>query len=410
MKKNIFIFLIFFGFSYSLSSQENEKCYEVFREYGLSRFKSSAYKKAIYNFEAAKECPDRPADAGVISFILRAKKCLEAQGQANLLYRKGNYKEAKIYFEKIVSINPDDAIAKHKLDKCKTILNELPSVSSKPISKSRPVETKKTIKKAHAIPTSLGLTLVQVQGGAFTMGSDEYSDESPAGKVELDDFFISKHEITNQQYANFLNSYGSTRAKKGKYTGMALIHLKGAYENLKCRIFYNKKENIFSVEKGFEDHPVTYVSWYGAYYYATFYNYRLPTEAEWEFAARGGLQTKNYKFSGSNDADDIAWYKSNNRSSNPKTYKVGTKEPNELGVFDMSGNVWEWCSDWYDFDYSKRKAKNPDGAEVGTHRVLRGGSWGFNSNYLRTTNRLKNIPETESAIIGFRIVAEVKNK
>ena len=412
MKKTIPIFILFFVISiHFLSAQEDEKCYEIFREYGLTRFKNSQYKKAIYNFQAANQCPDKPQSEHVNSLIERAKKCFEFKAKAKDLYKQRKYKEAKVYYDKIASLNPDDAICKDRLNKCKAYLNpdtetnnyQTNNANTKNSNKNKPKRTK----KIRAIPTSLGITFIHVQGGTFSMGSKDYVDEKPIHEVRLNDFYISKQEITNQQYANFLNSYGTTRSKDGKYSNEALIHLKGQYEDLKCRIFYDDKEKTFKVEKGFEDHPANYVSWYGAYYFAHFYGYRLATEAEWEYAAKGGAQSKAYKFSGSNDAEEVAWYKASNKKES-MTHEVATKKPNELGIYDMSGNVWEWCSDWYDYTYKESTSDNPKGAEVGTHKVLRGGSWGFNSNYLRTSNRLKNIPETESAIIGFRVVNDVK--
>jgi formylglycine-generating enzyme required for sulfatase activity len=128
--------------------------------------------------------------------------------------------------------------------------------------------------------------------------------------------------------------------------------------------------------------------------------YRLPTEAEWEYAARGGDGSPgNYTFSGSNNVDEVAWYDGN---SGDKTHAVGTKEANGLGLYDMSGNVWEWCWDWYgDFPYS---SQDPVGAPSGSKRVRRGGSWGHSAFYLRSTNRFYNKPSYRSSGIGFRLV------
>ena len=138
-------------------------------------------------------------------------------------------------------------------------------------------------------------------------------------------------------------------------------------------------------------------------------NYRLPTEAEWEYAARGGVKTQNsasQKYSGSNNINEIAWYDNN---SNSKTHSVGSKKPNELGIYDMSGNVWEWCNDWYDSSYYKNSPKNnPQGASSGSSRVNRGGSWNINAEYCRVANRYYNSPGSSSHYLGFRLLLSSK--
>ncbi|NUM72516.1 MAG: formylglycine-generating enzyme family protein, partial [Ignavibacteriaceae bacterium] len=128
--------------------------------------------------------------------------------------------------------------------------------------------------------------------------------------------------------------------------------------------------------------------------------YRLPTEAEWEYAARGGSQSKGYTYSGSSNAGDIAWYDNNSGS---KTHPVGQKQPNELGIYDMSGNVWEWCWDWYG-DYSSESQTNPKGPSSGGGRVYRGGSWYFYAGRLRPAYRNYNYPDYRNNSLGFRLL------
>jgi formylglycine-generating enzyme required for sulfatase activity len=128
--------------------------------------------------------------------------------------------------------------------------------------------------------------------------------------------------------------------------------------------------------------------------------YRLPTEAEWEFSARGGKSSKGYTYSGSNDLNSVAW---NTDNSGSKTHTVGGKQANELGIYDMSGNVWEWCSDWYG-TYNSYSETNPTGASLGQYRVLRGGSWNNNANNCRTANRNRNNPDNRNNNNGFRLV------
>ena len=128
---------------------------------------------------------------------------------------------------------------------------------------------------------------------------------------------------------------------------------------------------------GDDNLPVEQVSWKDVQEFIQKLNaltgktYRLPTEAEWEYAARGGNQSQGYKYAGSNTVGDVAWHYGN---SDHKTHPVGQKQPNELGLYDMSGNVWEWCQDWYG-DYSSSAQTNPTGPSSGSYRVLRGGSW-----------------------------------
>ncbi len=199
--------------------------------------------------------------------------------------------------------------------------------------------------------------MVFVKGGTFTMGCLEKrdgqceDDETPAHEVRLDDFYIGKYEVTNEEYAAFLNAKGNQ--EEG---GTTWIYLK--------RSSIEQIEGQFQPKQGQEKHPVMEVSWYGAQAYAQWLSestgnpYRLPTEAEWEYAARGGSRSQNYRFAGSNDLDEVAWYSDNAGS---RTHPIGGKRNNELGIYDMSGNVWEWCEDWYDENYYQRFVKEGGG-------------------------------------------------
>lgn len=134
-------------------------------------------------------------------------------------------------------------------------------------------------------------------------------------------------------------------------------------------------------------------------------NFRLPTEAEWEFACRGGNNSRGYKYSGSNDIDNVAWYDDN---SGGKTHPVGTKAPNELGIYDMSGNVWEWCSDWY-ADYTSYSQTNPTGPLSGSYRVIRGGGWGYFAVSCRSSRRNYYDPMYRNRYLGLRLALRVCN-
>ena len=133
--------------------------------------------------------------------------------------------------------------------------------------------------------------------------------------------------------------------------------------------------------------------------YLTGLNLRLPTEAEWEFAARGGNSTQHYRYSGSDNASAVAWYSSN---SDHQSHPVKKKSRNELYLYDMSGNVGEWCSDWYDI-YNSNDQTNPMGPATGTHRVVRGGSWLEAERYVRSTCRMRYLPNSTNYFVGFRL-------
>jgi formylglycine-generating enzyme required for sulfatase activity len=153
---------------------------------------------------------------------------------------------------------------------------------------------------------------------------------------------------------------------------------------------------------GCDDCPVEKVSWHDANAYAQKVGKRLPTEAEWEYAARGGNKSKGYTYSGGNNLDAVGWYNDNSRS---KTHPVAQKQPNELGLYDMSGNVWEWCSDWYDKGYYSRSPQNdPQGPNSGKYRVLRGGRWNFSDYLCRVAARLRYYPDRRDSYSGFRLV------
>ena len=235
--------------------------------------------------------------------------------------------------------------------------------------------------------------MVMVKGGKFTMGSNQGdADERPAHTVTVNSYFIDKTEVTNAQFCEFLNANGN---KTEDGANWLLLNIEG------CNQISQNPEGKFQPKPGFEQHPVACISFYGARAYAKWVNKRLPTEAEWEFAARGGTLSKNYAFSGSTDAGAVGWYAPNAASSSSK---VGTKKPNELGIFDMSGNVWEWCNDYFDANYyAKSPAQNPKGPPPTPIRVMRGGAWGNTTDFnLRNAARMERLPIEGNAYIGFR--------
>jgi hypothetical protein len=224
----------------------------------------------------------------------------------------------------------------------------------------------------------LGIEMVFVQGGTFSMGctneqgEDCDNDEKPVHQVTLSSFYIGKYEITQAQWETIMGNNPS--------------YIKGG------------------------DLPVENVSWEEAQEFikrlnaATGKKYRLPTEAEWEYAARGGNQSRGYKYSGNNYLSEVAWYYTNSGST---THPVGTKKANELGIYDMSGNVLEWCSDWFG-NYGSSAQTNPVGASYGSDRVFRGGSWYDITSICRVAYRNYFSPGNRSSIIGFRVTYSSK--
>lgn len=249
-------------------------------------------------------------------------------------------------------------------------------------------------------------SLVQILGGTFTMGctpeqgSDCEQDETLITQVKVADFYLGKVEVTVQAFKEFIESTNyQTDADKdgGSYLVLAGQWMKKNVVNWRC----DENGNLRLPSQ--YNYPVIHVSWNDAAQYCNWLSkktgkkFRLPSEAEWEFAARGGNLSSGYKYAGSNNLDEVAWYVSN---SEGRLHEVGTKQANELGLFDMSGSVWEFCQDWYDSNYNNVKS-NP--AAVGTHRVYRGGSWNYIPGGCRVSDRDYNTPVSRYSHTGFRI-------
>ncbi|MCW5203670.1 formylglycine-generating enzyme family protein [Desulfobulbus sp. US4] len=227
------------------------------------------------------------------------------------------------------------------------------------------------------IPDGSTIELIYVQGGTFTMGSDDseaLDREKPAHQVKLSDFYIGKYPVTQEQWQAVT------------------------------------KENPSRFQD--EQRPVEQISWNDTQKFLEKLNqltgkkFRLPTEAEWEFAARGGIYSQGYKYAGSDRLKQVGWYREN---SDDQTHEVGLLLANELGLHDMSGNVWEWCQDWFSDKYYAECHKhdtveNPQGPEKGTYRVLRGGGYFYSPVYCRSVYRDGNEPGNRRRYIGFRLV------
>lgn len=224
--------------------------------------------------------------------------------------------------------------------------------------------------------------MILVQGGTFNMGDSEMEgkeNEQPVHEVTVSTISIGKYPITRGQYRAYCNATGKSMPETPDGWPVA------------------------------DHHPIVNVSWHDAVGYTEWLsdkmdkNYRLPTEAEWEYAARGGNQSKGYKYAGSRSLDAVGWY--GLRSTLNVAQAVGGKRPNELGIYDMSGNVWEWCRDWYGGDYYANSPKdNPRGPASGSARVLRGGSWSDSAARCRVALRGGNVPSARGVNSGFRVV------
>ncbi len=233
------------------------------------------------------------------------------------------------------------------------------------------------------------LPMIFVQGGSFMMGSNEgESDEKPVHQVTVSDFYIGKYEVTQKEWVEVMGNNPSNW--KGDNLPVECVSWLDAVD------YCNKR----SIKEGLQ--PCYSGSGNSLSCNFNANGYRLPTEAEWEYAARGGSNSKGYKYSGSNNLSEVAWW---NGNSGSKTHPAGTKTANELGIYDMSGNVWEWCWDWYDSGYyAKSQSSDPQGVGSGRSRVLRGGSWCDNGSNCRVAFRNNYYSGNGSSYFGFRVL------
>lgn len=248
-----------------------------------------------------------------------------------------------------------------------------------------------TIDTSNYVETAFGMRIpmVFVGGGSFEMGatteqgSFAYADEHPLHTVEISSFYMARYELTQGQW----------RAVMGKTVAQQR----------------NSLDTSYTLHGEGDNYPIYYVRWEEAQEFCrllsekTGKKYRLPTEAEWEYAARGGRRNDGTKYSGSNRLSEVAWVY---RNSEGTTHPVGQKKPNGLGLYDMSGNVWEWCLDHYCADYyNESPGKDPQGPGYGLFRVKRGGSWRYLSNSGRVSRRYCDFTDTD--LVGLRIVCEL---
>lgn len=220
--------------------------------------------------------------------------------------------------------------------------------------------------------------MISVAGGSFNMGSNSgYLDEKPVHRVSLSAYKISKFPITVGQYKAFVAATGRSMPDAPSW-GWKDKHPM-------VKVIYND--------------AVAYCNWLGEKYGG---DWRLPTEAQWEYAARGGQKSQGYTYAGGSVLYGLGWYADN---AGGQTQAVGRRKPNELGIYDMSGNVWEWCMDWYDSDYyANSPSSNPRGPSSGPLRVLRGGCWYGSAFFCRVASRGDGDPSYRYSFGGFRVV------
>ncbi|MEM9722922.1 MAG: SUMF1/EgtB/PvdO family nonheme iron enzyme [Bacteroidota bacterium] len=241
------------------------------------------------------------------------------------------------------------------------------------------------IPKHTAFLQELGIEMVRVEGGHFKLGGNI--------PCTLSDFYLARTELTNAQYLAFVHAT-QTHFPEWMEEGNP----------------YNLETGSNRYYQGFtnSNQPVVGISWNDAVAYCkwlseqTGKSYRLPTEAEWEYAARGGKKSRGFKYAGADVLEEVGWYEENSAS---KTHPVGQKKANELGLYDMCGNIWEWCQDWYG-DYPTGTLKDPKGPESGQRRVLRGGSWLNYASDCRVSNRDITDPARRYSSIGFRLAGD----
>ncbi|MBN2805512.1 MAG: SUMF1/EgtB/PvdO family nonheme iron enzyme [Prolixibacteraceae bacterium] len=257
------------------------------------------------------------------------------------------------------------------------------------------------------------IDMIRVQGGDFKLGNNEFDDdERPATALTVSSFLLSQYEVTNKLFCYFLDD--QLCDSLGQIEGIPVIDL----DHPETRIQRNRFTGKFTVSGGYDEYPVVNVTWIGAQMFCKYAGGRLPSEAEWEYAARGGIYARRFylnaaktdydyvnRYAGGNYLGELGWFVDNSRG---QVWVGGRKHPNELGLYDMSGNVWEWCYDKYSKDAYKRinRSRNPMFLEGGNLRVNRGGSWSSDALYCRVSNRNFLDQYGKNQYLGFRLMRE----
>lgn len=342
--------------------------YVYFKSLADMYYALGEYEEALKNYQLAFDSPDKPAKNTIDEDIENTKRCYKFQNNALELLKKEEYEKAMQEIIKVQKTNRNSR-------------NDLVIASSiEPLS-----------------------AMVLLQGGSFMMGNPDFTaelsdNERPVHKVTLNNFKIACYEVTNLQYAVFLNRYGSTKVLSGKFKGEDM--LKEGTQG----VVINNETGKWEPQKGNEYHPVTEVTWFGANAFCEYYGLSLPSEAQWEFAARGGASaTSTTLYAGSNIFNEVAWC--NETAKGNGTSSVGMLKANQLGIYDMSGNVWEWCLDsWHETYKGAPEDEKAWIEESKSERVCRGGGWFLGATYSRVTSRSMTFAFFSSLSLGFRPV------
>lgn len=459
--------LLLLAFLPLAAAGQGTDCYRRLYDKGLTEYNAGRWDSAVKKWNGAKNCPDKPAKNDLDARIRQAeaekkkeqdrKNSAAAAPQKQPVKPKPNPPKADTRAEdnalwdivkdskdpttvqKYVDKYPDGlhaAAARKRIRDLSPAPDTAPSVSEKPKTQNSTVGVIKNLKKMFTSVSEKPKTqnpkpeteslpayepeMVEIRGGTFPMGSTVGGIVEIIGHpVTVGAFRLAKYETTNAQFCAFLN-------EKGNQTegGVEWINLSGSYKE-KCRIALSGQ--TYRVQSGYENHPVIYVSWYGARAYCAWLStktgkrYRLPTEAEWEYAAGGG-STGRTNYAGTSDESKLYRYanlcdrlckelgaNSDQTDGYAYTAPVGSFWKNALGLHDMSGNVSEWCEDWYAWDYYQNSpTKDPKGPTSGNYRVLRGGSWSEGSGYDQVSERFSSIPDNRNDNIGFRVASSLQ--
>lgn len=316
--------------------------------------------------------------------------------KGNTAFSQGKYNEARTYYSNARQCAGGNSTeAQSKINACDAKIKaqkeetEKQKAEAEAAEARRKAEMEDAILKARVVEeitvSGIAFKMIYVHGGTFTMGctseqgGDCYGSEKPFHSVAVENFWMGETEVTQALWKAVMG-----KEHNGEW---------GGWENL-----YGRGSA----------YPAYRVSWNDCQKFIQRLNqltgktFRLPTEAEWEYAARGGNKSRGFMYAGSNTIDDVAWYVYN---GGDETHPAKTKFPNELGLYDMSGNVWEWCQDWYSDDYySVSPSKTPQGPSSGSYRVLRGGGWDCPDRGCRVSIRIPNGPDYSCKYYGFRLV------
>ena len=377
---------------------EEEKLYARYKNEGDALFDQGKYVEAKLKY--ANALAQKPDDSYLDERINlcnqkmaeqkaeaeRAKLYAKYKDEGDASFAQGEYEQAKSLYEQARSHKPGDQYVIKRIQACDKLIVKLS-------------------------PAEMAL----IPAGSFMMGSDDGDDEEkPVHEVYVDAFYLDKYEVTVAQFKKFIEATGyKTDAEKAgssyAWSGTKWKEKKG--------VNWRHDAEGKSIGGDRMNHPVIHVSWNDAKAYAQWAGKRLPTEAEWEYAARGGFtgvggKTK-YEYPWGNDAshEQANYSGTGGRDQWEETSPVGSFSPNGYELYDMAGNVWEWCEDWYDENYySKSPKQNSKGPESGTYRVLRGGSWNDFPHNLRYAYRFYFgfVPTYRGSVVGFRCAQDVR--